>query len=190
MDKFHSFSYQAHNFIISTCKIARQSYPIPFPRDQTIRFAQIRENHSDGLGQERATRQHARKFPRRISLEDEEDEDTVCTPRVPKGLSPSSRNIPPLPRIPYSSSILARHSDGRVDGTPRRHRVSRLSPSMEGDSPCASVSPWIQWGREEEWIKLGDTLLRRVCNRMIPKQISPPPLFRRLACFDPTRYSS
>ena len=108
----------------------------------------------------------------------------VCLP------SASSRNIPPPPRIPYSSSVLARHSDGRVDGTPRRHRVSRLSPSMEGDSPRASVSPWIQWGREEEWIKLGDTLLRRVCNRMIPKQISPPPLFRRLACFDPTRYSS
>ena len=118
---------------------------------------------------------------RRISLEDEEDEDTVCTPRVPKGLSPSSRNIPPPPRIPYSSSVLARHSDGRVDGTPRRHRVSRLSPSMEGDSPCASVSPWIQWGREEEWIKLGDTLLRRVCNRMIPSK------FPLLLCSDASR---
>lgn len=172
-------------YFTSSCKTARQSSPIPFreiKRSTLRRFGKIIPTR-DSVGQERATSQHAPSesfFG--ISLEDEADEDTVCTRRVPKGLSPSLLHLSPPAisllefRIPLSSS---RHADGRVDGTPRRHRVSRLSPSMGGFRLC-TVSPWIQ---REEWIKFGDTPLRRVCNRMIPKQIFP--LFRRLTCFDP-----
>lgn len=126
MDKFHSFSYQAHNFIISTCKIARQSYPIPFPRDQTIRFAQIRENHSDGLGQERATRQRARS----------ESSKNLSRGRRRRGYSlytaRSQGFVSLLPQYPSSpsNSVFLFHPRPTLGWTSRRDTAS---------TPCISV---------------------------------------------------
>lgn len=181
MDKFHSFSWHAHNFIISRVRAKPHGNRPLFPSARSNDPLCVDSGKSYRL-ETRSAKNEQRANMLQVKVSSESLSRTKKTriqfvhaafPRVCPPPSFSSCDIPP--RIPYSS----RHADGRVDGTPRRHRVSRLSPSMGGFRLC-TVSPWIQ---REEWIKFGDTPLRRVRNRMIPKQIFP--LFRRLTCFDP-----